>query len=83
MGQPAGDGGLPVAEDPLGGERIQPFGKRGQHRCDLLGGFFQTVQRGMAPGSERGMVCLTAKRLDPLGMAMCAIAKEAHEREGL
>jgi hypothetical protein len=29
--QPGGDGGLSVAEDPLGSGRIQPFSQRRQH----------------------------------------------------
>jgi hypothetical protein len=33
-GQPGSDGRLPVAEDPLGGGRIQSFGKRRQYHCD-------------------------------------------------
>ena len=74
--QPGGDGGLSVAEDPLGGGRVQPFGQRRQHHCDLVGGGFQTVQRGVAPGSERGAAGLAAKRLDPLGMAMLAISNQ-------
>src|SRR5713226_3567624 len=45
-GQPGGDGGLSVAEDPLGGGSIQSFGQRRQHHCDLLRGSFQTVQGG-------------------------------------
>ena len=75
--QPGGDGGLPVAEDPLSGGRVQPFGERSQHHGDLVGRGFQTVQRSMAPSTERGVASLTAKRLDPLGMAMLAISDES------
>src|ERR1700680_2925518 len=34
--QPGGDGGLTVAEDAFGGGRIQSFGQRREHHCDLL-----------------------------------------------
>jgi hypothetical protein len=74
--QPGGDGGLPVAEDPLGGGSIQPFGERSQHHCYLVRGGFQTVQGGVVPSSEGGAAGLTAKGLDPLGMAMRAIANQ-------
>jgi hypothetical protein len=29
--QPGGDSRLPVAEDPFGSRRIQPFSQRGEH----------------------------------------------------
>jgi len=72
-GQPGGDGGLMEAENTFSGGSIQPFGERSQHHCALLGGGFQTVQGGMAPSGECGVAGLTAKRLDPLSMAMGAI----------
>jgi len=68
---------MAVAEDPLSGGRIQPFSEGSQHHGDLLGGGFQTVQRGMEPGSERGTAGLAAQCLDALGMAMLAIANES------
>ena len=34
--EPGGDGGLPVAEDPFGRGRVQPFGQRREHHGDLL-----------------------------------------------
>jgi hypothetical protein len=74
--QPGDDGGLPVAEDPLGGGRVQPFGECRQHHCDLLRGRFQTVQGGMASGTESGAAGLTTKRLDPLSMAMLTISNQ-------
>ncbi len=43
-GQPGGDSGLTVAEDPLGSGWVQPFGERHQHNGDLLGRGFQTIQ---------------------------------------
>ena len=67
---------MPVAEDPLSGGRVQPKGSRSQHHCDLVRGGFQTVQRGVAPSTERGAAGLTAKGLDLLGMAMLAIPNE-------
>ena len=73
---PGGDGGLPVAEDPLGSGRVQPFGKRSQHQSDVVRGGFQTIQGGVASGSERRVAGLAAKGLDPLGMAMRAIANQ-------
>ena len=39
----------------------------------LPGGSFQTVQGGVASGSERGAASRASKRLDALGMAMRAI----------
>jgi hypothetical protein len=74
----AGDGGLAVAEDPLGGGWIQPFDERRQHHCDLLGGRFQAVQGSVAPSSERATAGLTTKGLDPFNKTMLAIPKEAH-----
>jgi hypothetical protein len=73
---PGGDRGMPVVEDTLGGGRIQSFGECRQHHGDLTGGSFQTVQRGMTPGSERHVAGLTAKRLDPLSVAMLAISNQ-------
>jgi hypothetical protein len=78
-GQPGSDGGLSKAEDTLGSRRIQPFGQRRQHHCDLMRGGFQTVQGSVAPGSESSTAGLTAKSLDSLGMAMLAIPKKTHE----
>ena len=75
--EPGGDRGLSVAEDPLGSRKIQPFGQRGEHQCDLPRGGFQTVQGSVAPGSERGTASLTAKRLDAFSMAMSAIPNKA------
>jgi len=74
--EPHGDGGLSIAKDPLGSRRIQPFGQRRQHDGDLVRGGFQTVQGSAVPGSEGGATGLTTKRLDPLGMAMLAIAHQ-------
>ena len=76
-GQPGSDGRLPIAEDPLGGGRIQPFGERRQHHFDLVGRSLQTVQGGVASSTERGAAGLTTKRLDPLGMAMRAICNQS------
>jgi hypothetical protein len=74
--QPPGDGRLPVAEDTLGSRKIQPFGQRREHHCDLLGGGFQTVQGRVASSTERGVAGLTAKGLDALGTAMFAISDQ-------
>ncbi len=71
--QSGGDRGGTIAEDPLGGGGIQPFGERRQHHCDLPRGGFQTVQRGMAPGTERGVAGLATKGLDLLSATMGAI----------
>jgi hypothetical protein len=73
-GQPGGNGGLSKAEDPLGSRRIQPFGQRREHYRDLLGRGFQTVQGGVASGTERGAASLAAKCLDALETAMLAIS---------
>jgi hypothetical protein len=75
-GQPGGDGGLSKAEHTLSSGWVQPFGKGREHHCDLLGGGFQSVERGMAPGSEGGAACLAAKRLYLLSMAMLAIPNQ-------
>ena len=75
-GEPGGNGRLPVAEDSLGGGSVQPFGQGRQHDGDLLGRGFQPVQGGVAPGCERGLAGLTPKGLDPLGLAMLAIANQ-------
>jgi hypothetical protein len=76
-GKPGGDGGLSIAEDPFGSRKIQPFGQRREHHCDLVGGGFQTVQGSVAPGSERGMAGLTAERLDLLSTTVLAIADQS------
>src|SRR5260221_4260752 len=75
--QPGSDRGLPVAEDPFSGGRIQPFGERSQHHCDLTRGSFQAVQGGMAPSSESAMAGLTTKCLDLLSATMCAIPAQS------
>jgi len=75
-GQPGRDGRLPVAEDPLGGGKVQSFGQRSQHDCDLVGGSFQAVQGSMVASREGGAAGLTTKRLDALGMTMHAIANK-------
>jgi hypothetical protein len=77
-GQPRGDGRLPEAEDPWSLGRIQPFGNGREHHGDLLGRGFQTVERGMAPGSERGVASRTSKGLDALGLAMLTIPEKPH-----
>jgi len=75
-GQPGGDRGLTVSEDPLGSGRVQPFGEGREHHCDLVRGSLQTIQGGVASGSERGVTGRASKRLDPLDMAMLAIPDE-------
>jgi len=74
--EPCGDGGLTVAEDPFSRRSIQSFGQRSEHHGDLMGRGFQTVERGVASGSERRVTSLTAKGLDPLVMPMPAISDE-------
>src|SRR5258708_8813647 len=74
--EPQGDGGLTVAEDPFGGGSIQPFGQRREYHGNLVRWGFQTIQGGVASGSERGVAGLTAKRLDALGLAMLAISDQ-------
>ena len=75
--EPGRDGGLSKAEDTLSGGRIEPFSQCRQDHGDLLGRGFQTIQRGVAPGSERDTAGLTAKGLDALGAAMLAIPDES------
>jgi hypothetical protein len=75
--QPVRDSSLSVAEDLFGGGSIQPKGLRRQHHCDVVRGGFQTIQGGVASGSESRVAGLTAKNLDALGMAMLAISEEA------
>jgi hypothetical protein len=79
-GQPGDDGCLTVAEDPFGSRRVQPFGQCRQDHGDLLRGSFQMIQGRVAPGSERCMAGLTAKRLNPFAMAVLAIAKKSRGR---
>ena len=74
--EPGDDGGLPVAEDPLSGRRVQPKGSRSQHHCDLVRGGFQTIQGGMAPSTERSAAGLAAKRLDLFSVTMGAIPNQ-------
>lgn len=75
--QPADDGGLPVAEDPLGGGGVQTFGECRQHHSDLVRRGFQTIQGGMATSTERDVAGLTTQRLDALSMAMLPISNES------
>src|SRR5258708_37057253 len=71
-GPPGGDVSLSKAEAPFGSGSVQSFGECSQRHCNLLRGGFQTIQGGVSPSSERGAVGLTAKRLDPLGLALLA-----------
>jgi hypothetical protein len=74
--EPPRNRGLPVAEDPFGGGRIQPFSQGSEHQGDLLRGGFQAIQGRIPSGSERGAASLTAKGLDLLGPTMFAIANQ-------
>jgi hypothetical protein len=81
--QPDGDGGLPVAEDAPSFGRVQTKGSCRQHHSNLVRRGFQTIQGGMASGSESRVAGRASKRLDPLGMAMFAISKKTRECEDL
>src|SRR5216683_6698003 len=74
--EPGGDGGLLVAEDAFGRRWVQPFSQRRQDHSDLLRRGFHPVQRRVAPGTEGGVARLAAKGLDPLDLAMLAIANQ-------
>ena len=74
--EPGGDGGLSISEDSLGSGKVQPFSERRQHHPDLVRGGFQMVQGSVASGGEGGAAGLTAKGLDPLGLAMLAIPNQ-------
>ena len=74
--QPGGDGRLTVAEDAFSRGSVQPFGECSEHHGNLLGGGFQMVQRSIVSSAERGAASLTTERLDPLGLAMLAIANQ-------
>ncbi len=74
--EPGGDGGLLITEDPFGSGSVQSFGEGSQHHGDLLGRGFQTIQGGVASGSECGVAGRASKGLDPLGLAMLAIADQ-------
>jgi hypothetical protein len=77
-GRPGGDGGLSVAEGPPSFGRIQHT-SRGQSAPWRPGTrkSFQAIQRGMAPGSERGTASKASQGLDTLGMAKLAIPSES------
>ena len=75
-GQPSGDGGLSIAEDPFGRRWVQPFGQRSKYHGDMISRGFQPVQRGVTPSTEGGAASRTSKRLDALGMTMLAIAHQ-------
>ena len=70
---------MSIAEDPLGCRRVQSFGQRRKDHSDLVRGSFQTIQRRVAPGSERAVARLAAKGLDPLGPTMPAIPDKRME----
>jgi hypothetical protein len=73
-----GDGGLTVAEDPLGCGRVQSTSRVQTARLRPgTGRGFQTIQRGMAARAERGVTGRASKRLDLLGMAMLAIPNQS------
>src|SRR5260370_33897869 len=74
--QPGGDGRLSVVKDPFGSGRVQPFGQRREHDCDLLGGGFQTIQGSLTSSTELGAAGLPAKRLDAVSMRMDAISDQ-------
>jgi len=74
--QPGSDRGLPVAEDTLCSGRIQPFGERRQHHCDLLRGGFQAVQGGVASSAESGVTGLATECLDLLSATMRAVSHQ-------
>src|SRR6516165_8791128 len=74
--EPGGYDTLTIAEDPLGSGSIESFGECRQHHGDLLGRGFQAVQGRVASSTERRAAGLTAKRLDPLGLAMLAISDQ-------
>jgi hypothetical protein len=66
-GEPGRDRGLSVAKNPFSRPRIEPFGQCRQDHGDLLRGSFQTVQRRVAPRTERGAAGLTP---------MCVVCQE-------
>jgi hypothetical protein len=75
--QPGGDGGLSIAEDPLGSRRIQSFSQRREHHGNLLRRGFQPVQGGVESSTEGGVASLTTKGLNLLGTAMLAIPNQS------
>jgi hypothetical protein len=50
---------------------------RSEHDGDLLRGGFQTVQGGVASGTEGGVAGRASKRLDPFNSTMLAIPDES------
>ena len=76
--QPRRDGGLTGAEDAFGGGNIQPFSQRSEHHGDVVRWGFQTVERGVASGSECRVTRRTSEGLDPLGAAMFAVSEKPH-----
>src|SRR5258708_1869060 len=68
---------MTVVQNTFSGGKVQALGERSQHHRDLMGGGFQTVQGSVASSTERGAAGLTAKGLDPLGMAMLAIPNQS------
>jgi hypothetical protein len=75
--EPGGDRGLTVAEDSLRGGRVEPFGQRREHPCNLLGRGFQTVQRSVVSSAECGMTGRASKGRDLLSATMCAIPNQS------
>jgi hypothetical protein len=75
--QPRGDCDLTVTEDPLRGGRVEPFGQRREHPCNLMGRGFQTVQRSVVSSAECGVTGLATKGLDLLSSTMCAIPNQS------
>lgn len=75
-GQPGRDARLPLAQDPLGGGKVQTLGQGSQHDCDLVRGSFQAVKGSRVASREGGAAGLTTKRLDALGMSRQAIANK-------
>ena len=68
---------LGVAEHAASSRDTQPFRKHREHEAHLLRGGFQAIESRMPPGTEGAAARLTAKGLDPLGLAMGATPTKA------
>jgi hypothetical protein len=76
--EPPGNRGLSKVEDAFGRRRIQSFGQRREHLGDpAREGVFSRYNGVLRRARERGTAGLTPKRLDPLTLAMLAVADQS------
>ena len=77
--QPSGDCTFAVLKHSHGCSDTQPFSHCRQDFCDSRGWRLESIEWGIAPGSAGGSTSLAAKGLNPLVLAMRAVADQGME----